>query len=317
MVLGGEGFLDPGAWQLGVAYRYFHSFRHFHGTEEQTHRVDQGTQVDNWSHFIDVTGTYAVNKRLWLNFTLPFVSHERSSLYEHENYGRFSTHSGGLADIRFGPSFWLFDPDTPWRGNLSLGVAVKAPTGDYQVTDEFRTSDGGSTIRSVDTSIQPGDGGWGVSLDVQGFLHLYGPVSGYLNGSYLVNPRESTSQFNPRQNPAYGNLYSVPDSYLGRVGLDYAVWPEQGLSISFGGRIEGVMQKDLIGGDLGRRRPGYAVSVEPGITWSKGRYFASLTAPVAIVRNRQPDYGRLNGQEAEGDAAFADYTLNLALSVRF
>ncbi|HSH15007.1 MAG TPA: transporter, partial [Verrucomicrobiae bacterium] len=76
-------------------------------------------------------------------------------------------------------------------------------------------------------------------------------------------------------------------------------------------------QKDLIGGDEGRRRPGYAISVEPGITWSKGRYFASLTVPIAVERNRQPDYGSLDGMTYTGDSAFADYTINASFAFRF
>lgn len=316
MVMGGDGFLEPNDWQVGISYRWLYSDRHFVGTEEQPQRQANNTQVINNSHFVDVNTTYAVTKRFWLTATVPFVYSDRSSLYEHDNLGRFHTQAKGLADIRFVPSYWLFDPETTHRGNLSLGVGVKLPTGDYNATDTFQSA-GGPIERSVDSSIQPGDGGWGVVLETQGFMHLAGNLSGYMNASYLINPRESTPQLNPRQNARYGNLYSVPDSYLGRIGLDYAIWPSQGLSLSIGGRIEGVAQKDLIGGDEGRRRPGYAISVEPGITWIKGRYFASLTVPIAVERNRQPDYGSLDGQTYEGDSAFADYTINASFAFRF
>lgn len=317
LIPGGGGFPEPGEWEVNVAYRTFHSDRHFLGSEEQAHRQAQGTQVDNWSHFIDLNASYALNRRTSLNLTVPFVVHERSSLYEHENFGRFTTRSRGLGDIRIGADTWIWNPESAFRGNLSVGIDLKIPTGEYRATDTFRTADGGTIIRAVDTSIQPGDGGWGVGLDFQGFLHLQGGLTGYANGAYLINPRESTSQLNPRQRPTYGNLYSVPDSYLFRMGLDYALIPTEGLNISLGGRLEGVPQKDLIGGNQGRRRPGYAFSIEPGLTWSKGRFSASLTTPVAVARNRKPDFGRLDGHEAEGDAAFADYTINLAVSARF
>ncbi|HTH31100.1 MAG TPA: hypothetical protein VL946_07100, partial [Lacibacter sp.] len=39
---------DDHKWQLTTGYRYFHSFRHFVGTDEQKHRVDEGTDVRNW-----------------------------------------------------------------------------------------------------------------------------------------------------------------------------------------------------------------------------------------------------------------------------
>ncbi|HAV62714.1 MAG TPA: hypothetical protein DCY13_10145 [Verrucomicrobiales bacterium] len=305
MVLGGDGFLESGDWQLNLAYRYFHSDRHFVGDVEQTHRQEEGSQVDNYSHFIDLTATYAVNRRLWLNLTLPFVSHERSSLYEHDRTNRHSTYAAGLADLRLTSTFWLLDPETHHRGNFSIGAGVKAPTGDYTAADVFHRP-GGPELRYVDSSIQPGDGGWGAVLEAQGFFAFTETLSAYANGFYQVNPREQVEETG----------FSVPDGYLARAGANYVVWPSQGLSLSLGGRIEGVPPTDLVGGDLGRRRPGYSVAVEPGVSWARGRYFASLTAPVAVYRNRQQSHPEsLVGRH--GDAAFADFSINLGFSVRF
>ena len=69
-----------------------------------------------------------------------------------------------------------------------------------------------------------------------------------------------------------------------------------------GARLEGSPPSDAIGSDEGRRRPGYAVSIEPGILYLKNEWFASFSAPVAVYRNRQPNF---EGQS--GDAAFADF----------
>ncbi|MBI1176932.1 hypothetical protein GC207_05780 [bacterium] len=305
MLLGGDGFLEPGDWQLSLAYRHFHSDRHFQGDVEQTQRQEQDTQVENFSNFIDLTTTYAVTKRVWLNLTLPFVSHERSSLYEHDRTNRFSTYSGGLADVRLTSTIWMLNPEEHHKGNFSLGAGVKVPTGDYTATDVFHRP-GGPQIRYVDSSIQPGDGGWGAILEAQGFLMLTESLSGYANGFYLINPREMVDETG----------FSVPDGYMARAGLSYAVWPAQGLALSLGGRIEGVPPTDLFGGDLGFRRPGYTVGVEPGISWTHGRYYAELTTPVAVYRNRQQSYPEsLVGRH--GDAAFADFSINFALAVRF
>jgi hypothetical protein len=54
------------------------------------------------------------------------------------------------------------------------------------------------------------------------------------------------------------------------------------------------------------------VAVEPGVSYTRGRCTFTLTVPLAVHRNRVVSYGTLRG----GDAAFADYTLNTALSVR-
>jgi len=103
---------------------------------------------------------------------------------------------------------------------------------------------------------------------------------------------------------------------MARAGASYVVWPSQGLSLSLGGRIEGVPPTDVFGGDLGFRRPGFSVGIEPGISWSSGRYFAELTTPVAVYRNRQQSYPEsLVGRH--GDAAFADFSINFAFSMRF
>ncbi|GAA3570050.1 hypothetical protein [Snuella lapsa] len=47
--------LKQGEFTVGSNFRYFESFRHFRGTEEETNRVDEGTNVINDSYFSDIT----------------------------------------------------------------------------------------------------------------------------------------------------------------------------------------------------------------------------------------------------------------------
>lgn len=302
---GGEGLLEEKHWQVNVAHRWFKSDRHFVGTEEQKHRKAQGTEVINDSHFVDVTATYALKQRLWLTLTFPFVHHDRSSLYEHLGNAsgqRFHTQAAGLADMRFGALYWMLDPAKHHRGNFNLGLSIKAPTGDYKATDTFIRPTG-PQLRYVDSSIQPGDGGWGVGVEANGFIHLVGHLSGYANGSYLFNPRERVAATN----------FSVPDSYLLRAGVDYALPAAKGLALGVGLRWEGVPPEDVFGGSEGSRRPGYVISVEPGISFTRGKLYASVSVPIALERNRQRTYGATR----TGDAAFADYTVNSTLAWRF
>src|SRR2546427_9636955 len=75
-------------------------------------------------------------------------------------------------------------------------------------------------------------------------------------------------------------------------------------------RYDGVKVFDLIGGSLGCRRPGYAISVEPGFQYERGKDTWSLNIPVAVQRNRKrsvPD----QMQGTAGDAAFADYFITV------
>ena len=300
----GSGYLEKGDWQLSLAVRHFDSHRHFAGDDEQTHRSDLGTEVYNNSWYYDTTLTYAWSKRLNLSVTLPYVNHDRSSMYEHRGNSsgqRFSTQASGMADMQLSASYWVIDPDQAKRWNLSVGVGLKLPTGDAEAKDLFNRSTG-VTERYVDSSIQPGDSGTGATVSLAGFYHIKGNLSAYGNGFYLFNPEE--------RNEKTG--FSIPDGYMVRGGLEYRITAVKGLSASLGVRNEGVIAHDLFGGSRGSRRPGFAVAVEPGVTYSKGRYTATMTMPIAVHRNRVTTFGSTRA----GDAAFADYTFNFNLSMK-
>jgi hypothetical protein len=323
--LGAENnsYLEPGHWQVSLAYRWLHSDRHFRGGHEEPQRQANGSEVINDVHTIDLSTTYALSRRLDLTFTLPFVTAERSSKYEHLGNStanpRFTTSAGGVGDVRLVGNFWVLPPENHPNGNISLGLGVKAPTGDDAATDTFTRKVGGKIVgveRPVDQSIQPGDGGWGLLLEMQGFQKLFRRAFGYLTASYLMNPAEHNQTQTPNSTPASPTYLSVTDAYLLRIGLTHAVWPAQGLSLSLGGRMEGVPARDAIGGSQGFRRPGYAISIEPGLSWAKGKYLVNLTAPVALERNREWSVPNL-ASGAQGDAAFADFLILLSVSRRF
>lgn len=301
LVNGEDVYLPANSWQANVGYRWLYSDRHFVGSREQRERETNGSQVINDSHFIDLTATYAITKRFAVNLTVPFVYSDRSSLYEHDGVNRHHMQAGGLADMRLSTTMWIFDPEKHKDGNISLGVGVKAPTGDAEVTDiAYRAT--GPVLRYVDQSIQPGDGGWGVTLDVQAFQKVFDRMYGYMNASYLISPKEMVGTTG----------YSTPDTYLLRAGFSYVIWPAHGLSLSLGPRMEGVPVTDWIGSSQGSRRPGYAISIEPGITWAFKKLAINVTAPVAVAVNRERSVnGRL------GDAAFADFIITSSISYRF
>jgi hypothetical protein len=115
---------------------------------------------------------------------------------------------------------------------------------------------------------------------------------------------------------------SVPDQYLGRGGFGYVIWPKYSLSLTLGARIEGVPVHDFIGGDNGWRTPGYAISIEPGISAAKGRYSITITGPVAVERHADFNttdirVSRKLGMPINGNAAFADYLITASISVVF
>ncbi len=318
--------LSKGDFESGTNFRYFHSYKHFRGKHEETERVENATEVINDSFFLNFQLRYGVTDRLTASVILPFVYHERSSMYEHGGnppggFGdRHSTFSHGLSDIRLSLGYWLFDPGTSSNPNLSIGLGLKLPTGDYRYQGKFyNQGPSGEAITSgVDQSIQPGDGGLGMTIEMEGFYLLNDQITLSTNLYYLINPREQYQTTNFRGATSY---LSVPDQYAARIGGLYML-PVKGLRIYAGSRIEGIPSRDLIGGNEGFRRPGYIVSLEPGINYSVRNFTFNLTVPVAIERARTQNFSdkqrtRETGVFRNGDAAFADYLINAGFSWRF
>ena len=315
-----DSAVAAGRWQASVAYRWFKSDRHFVGDVEQPQRQAQNSEVINDVHSFDVSATYGFNERWSATLTLPFIAADRTSLYEHDRTNRHSMKSGGLGDLRVLTDVWLFNPRTHMSGNLSLGIGVKVPTGDDQASDiAYRAS--GPVVRPVDQSIQPGDGGWGIILELQGYQKIWGHLFGYVQGSYMITPQEQNGTRRTTGNETdpidVRTFNSITDQYFGRGGLTYAICPKHGVNLSLGGRIEGVPVYDAIGGSMGFRRPGYTISVEPGISWTGKNNSCSLTAPVAVYRNRERSAPEIALGRPGGDAAFADFSILFNFSHRF
>ncbi len=359
--------IEAGKWQVTASYRWLHSFRHFAGDIENTGRIPADTQVINDSHFFDVGVSYQFTPRFSASVFLPFVYSDRSSKYEHGDAAdaRHHIQAGGLGDVRVAGYAWVWDPSTMPKGNIQFGLGFKAPTGEYDARDTFRTATGTGEF-FVDQSIQPGDGGWGFTTEMFAFRQVIEKLSAYAQAYYLFNPesvngvstqhgggggglrpktlrRMQYDQLNgtPAQQAAatanlaraqalgYANLrsledvMSIADQYLVRGGFSYLLWPKYAVALNFGMRMEGIPAEDLLGTSDGFRRPGYTVSVEPGISAMYQRYTLSVSAPVAMYRNRiaseaDKRWGQIDGRgTVPGDAAFADYVITASFGFGF
>ena len=339
--------LNKGDMQVGVNYRYFHSWRHFVGTEEQKHRQytnggigldgkDRGNAVNIYSHAVDLNFSYAVSQRLQLNATLPWVSNERSQVLRQsapvKDTFRYSVYAKGLGDIRISAGYWIFDPAKATNGNLMFGLGVKLPTGSHSETDLVPLANGTKRIGIMDQALQPGDGGLGIAVELQGFRKIAKNFYGFVNGYYLFNPRESNGSFKSAADSGLAgyNIYASPDQYFVRAGFMSSIGKAQKLTLSLAGRLEGIPAYDAFGGQVAYRRPGYVVAVEPGISYRSGQHSLSLLVPFNFVRNRIQSAADIAKQEmqnskitdpakkvhVQGDAAFADYSINLSYTYR-
>ncbi len=305
-------------WQLSANFRYFHSYKHFRGSHEEKERVENGTEVINNDHSLTLGASYRASDRWSFSVIVPLVYIDRSSLYEHKgnNSGeRYHTSSRGLGDIRIA-TYYSAIPQTE-RGNLTVGLGFKLPTGDYEYTDYFHRPEG-LELRPVDQSIQPGDGGFGVTAEVEFSQRIAHSFYGYFTGFYLINPRNTNGTLrspNLTNGIPLSNEMSVTDQFLRYVFHN--------LQAGLGVRYEGIPVEDLIGDSDGFRRPGYIISVEPSASYMiNHKHSIGVNFPIALYRNRTQSVvdrqrTEITGQYSHGDAAFADWLLSVYYVMNF
>ena len=337
--------LPKGDFQVGANYRYFHSWRHFVGTEEQPQRQttggghdangnDRGNAVNIYSHAVDFNFSYGLTNRLQLNVSVPYVHNERSQVLRTlaKDTFRYSVYARGLGDIRLGANYWLWNPDKAQKGNLMVGVGIKLNTGSHTAMDDAPQADGTTKRVVMDQAIQPGDGGIGFSVELQGFTQLSKSIYGFANGYYLFNPKESNGTFKSAPKPGLEGyeIYACPDQYFARAGVMTSVLKSKNLTLSLAGRFEGIPAYDVFGGQVAYRRPGYVVAVESGVAYRLGNHSISLFVPYNFIKNRIQSAADLADQKlqnsviadpktyvhVQGDAAFADYSISLGYSYR-
>ena len=345
--LGAATYQEKGTWTAAISHRWQYSDKHFVGDVEQVYREKEGSQVINDINVVDLSVSYAATRRINLTLGVPFQFATRSQSIRDTRrdpatgkllnpspfpapdgtvngavIDRFETSAYGLGDIKLLATLWLLDPDHNKKHNISAGLGVLFPTGEKDAKDTFKTFGTNSVglyepravTQNVDNSIQPGSGAWGIIFDLYAFQELFENCNLFAAGTYIATPQRDAGVISGNPNAANPTIWSVNDSYLARVGLGYTFLPKQGLTFTLGGRIEGAPVHDLIGSSGGRRRPGYAVSIEPGIVFTRNRWFASFSTPVALYRNRPQSAVEAS---SGGDAAFADFMTLFSLGRSF
>lgn len=310
---GGGGYLTPGELEFNTAYRHQFSFRHYVGQVEQTQRIAAGNEVENKINLENLNLTYQLTSRFSVTANVPVLSASR-----HSNNSAAMQFSNGIGDTSFMVSGWLWNPKENHRGNVQIGIGLQLPTGNDDVISYPDSRNGkGPTATMDDYSIQPGSGGYGLILQWNAFKNMKF-VQGYFNGSYLATPqntngilRSATASKTPET-----QFNSISDQYLMQAGFAVPIKKIHGLTATFGPRFEGVPARDLIGDNDGFRRPGFALSIEPGIQYYYKGHSFSASVGKAMYRDRTISYpDSLVG--GHGDAAFADYVWLASYSFRF
>jgi hypothetical protein len=299
---------------VSTGYRVYNSYRHYIGTVYQVQRQLNHNAVVNHVNLFEMDLNYQITPRVSAIASIPGMEATRHGQSSPLNVYR----SGGIGDVTVGVQSWVWRPPTESHGNVAFSAQLKLPTGINDAKGTTITKSGVAQTEPFDESVQPGDGTWGFNLGTEAYRELYWHTSGYFTGSWLFSPQDTTGVKTFRGAPGEG-VVSATDQYLWRGGFSRPVTgvkPLRGLAFSIGGRMEGVPVRDAFGSSNGFRRPGYVISIEPGMMYAHGRYGFYASGPWAMERNRKTSVTDLaNG--THGDAAFADYTVIAGISRSF
>ena len=325
------GYLGAGQFQFNLEYRHLYSFRHYVGSVEQVYRIQGGSNVRNRINLVDASLTYQITPRFSVEGNIPVEWASRRYFIAPGSLGNGApgvTLIGdfglsGVGDVSFQAQGWVWNPKKNPSHNIQVGLGVQMPTGRDNIQNNMVAILGQPAVNSTaDYSIQPGIGVWAIPFSVNSFQAISHSVQAYFNGSYLVTPSETNGVANTSPlgtaEPKQDAYVSAADEYLLQAGFAYQVEKVKGLTATAGLRKEGVPAHDLIGGNEGFRRPGYAVSFEPGVLYSMHKGHDLLTANIdrAIYRNRIASVPDLQ-LGAHGDAAFADWLWLAGFQHRF
>jgi hypothetical protein len=306
---GGEGgYLGSGKWQVTIGYRHQFSFRHFVGPVEQVRRQQNHSQVMNKMNLFNVNLSYQATPRWSFSADVPVLFATRRG-----QSSPYTTAAQGVGDIILTAQSWIWRPPTESAGNVAVGFGVMLPTGRSNVKN---TVDNGTDVVTipVDYSIQPGQGGWGIVGQVQAFKAVSKAVL-YFDASYIATPQSVNGTFRGGTNPLT-QYNSISDQYLAEAGIAYPISRIRGLSLTFGPRDEGVPVRDIFGESLGFRRPGFAISVEPGFEYARGKSIYTFGIGKAVYRTRERSVSDFVSG-GHGDAAFADWVWLANYTYRF
>ncbi len=313
--LGGhrQVFLKQGEWEAGAAYRRLTADDWFI-RDQQAPDALPGVNRFN-INTLDLSLAYGVSDRLNLRLTVPLSTGINSRI--HGDGIRHETSATGVGDINLVGSMWLLEPATHTSGNVSFGLGVKAPTGSNDVEGDLGLMSGEVVRHPVHPGLQLGSGGWGIQLELQAYQQLYGRLSGYAFGAYQMSPQEQGDVlFSPT---APNSTLSIYDVYHARAGLGYAAWPEQGLSMSLGVRVDGIPVRDVLGKDGGYRSPGRTTYLDPGLALARGRGVFTLSVPLRLHGEFKPNVNdESGGPPPSGDRGdLASYLIFLGYAHRF
>ena len=317
---GQGGTLSPHHFQLTIGERHQFSYQHYVGDVYQGYRAQAHNQVENRINLVTANLTYQWTPRISVEVDAPFLFASRKTQNSPIKY-----QASGVGDTIIGVNSWVRNPLHYPKANVQLGLGVLTPSGNDDVTNTVNTNTTGTGAANivtapVDYSIQPGNGGWGMVMQWAGFTQAGKSMIAYWDGDYIAtqggtNGVQRGATLNAKQ--PLNNYAAISDQYLMEAGVILPVWHEHGVAGTFGPRWEGVPARNLfpVSND-GFRRPGYAVTLGPGIEYAHGTNLLQAGVYKAVHRDRTTSYPD-SVYGTHGDAAFAQYVWLAGWTHRF
>lgn len=317
------GYLKPGDWTTTFGVRHVYSHVHFSGPTENFSRAQLGTEVQSKTNIDTLVFTYQLTPQISLTGTLPFLYATRRLESQYA-----TLHTSGLSDVSVGAQYWLRRPTSSKAGanNAQIGLSLLAPSGNDRQNNVVATTYGGPTSTQYpDYSVQPGGGSWGMIMSWQAFQNLGANTIAFVDGDYVMTQggyhnfwtsHGGTASGPPAPTPGMTQFDAIQDQYMVEVGASHPAPGIRGLGLTLSIRDEGVPARNLIGNDLGFRRPGFGIALTPGFIYTRGPHMLQFSVGKVMVRDRTKSVAeKINGVH-EGDAAFANYVWMASYTMR-
>ena len=319
----GGGYLQPGDWTTTAGVRHVYSHVHFSGPTENFSRAKLGTEVQSKTNLDDLMVTYQLTPRVSLTGTIPFIYASRRQQSQYA-----TLHTSGIGDISFGAQTWLRHPKSAKSGmnNAQFGLSLLVPSGNDRQSNVLATSYGAApSTQYPDYSVQPGGGAWGAIMSWQAFQNLGNNTVVFVDGNYVMTQgghhsfwtsHGGTSNNPPGPTAGLTQFDAIQDQYMIEIGASHPAPRIRGLGLTLSVRDEGVPARNLIGNDLGFRRPGFGIALTPGFIYSRGHNMLQFSVGKVLIRDRTKSVAEQVNGVHEGDAAFANYVWMLGYTLR-
>jgi cytochrome oxidase Cu insertion factor (SCO1/SenC/PrrC family) len=103
---------------------------------------------------------------------------------------------------------------------------------------------------------------------------------------------------------------------MDEIGLSHPAPGVKGLGLILSVRQEGVPARNLIGNDLGFRRPGFGIALTPGFIYTHGNHMVQFSVGKLLIRDRTKSVPEKINGSSTGDAAFANYVWMAAYTLK-